>query len=119
MTTPIIIKFSLDIKGLKISYFLNQQVYCLAYDPSSTCDLLESLEMIEGFETDSNGEPVILYTDKNEREGYGYEFWYQFIKSMPLSKRVAEIIIEASQDLIMFKKISKTIDWLLQPRKAA
>jgi hypothetical protein len=112
-------RFNFNCTGLHFSYFANGVRNIVKLDPCATCDLLKSAGLIEDFTTDRNGEPVILFSDNNEPQGYGYELWFQFVESFPLSNRVIEILAEYREQSRRTKKQLATIIYLLSPLKAA
>src|SRR5437868_4699734 len=103
MTTssnPAIISgYAFSLEGLKISFTKDRQRTTLSFDPLSTCDILKATGLIEDFTSDKNAEPVILYTDSQEPQGYGYELWYRFIKSFPVTMDLLQSILERRQEL--------------------
>jgi len=107
----IINSFSFTINGLKISFIEDNEKTILSFDPLATCDLFKNIGFIEDFTTDRNGEPVILFTDKNFPQGYGYELWCDFVKSCPNQKRIAEIIIEHRQEQEYLKELRQFVNY--------
>jgi hypothetical protein len=107
--------FSISIQGLQLSY--SNKV--LKYDACATCELFKKVGFIEDFTQDNNGEPVILFADSNEPQGFGYELWCYFVKSFPSSLRVAEMLIEGLEANDSAVRAISVINKLLQPLKAA
>lgn len=121
MTQVNLKNFNFNVTGLKLNYSINKTNYSLILDPLATCSLLHNAGLIEDFSTDTNGEPVILFTDKNENRGfgYGYELWCYFVKSFLFTNRIAEMLVEYREEKKATNKALGIIKYLLQPLKAA
>jgi hypothetical protein len=112
--------YSLGLHGLLIIYEYKGQKTTLLLDPKATCQTFEDLRIIESFETDSNGEPMILWQDKQfGRPVIEHCLWCEFISSFPCIKRHAEIIIEDRERRKVSRWFHAKIDHLLSPLKAA
>jgi hypothetical protein len=109
---------TLTIDGLTLIYSVNGQKITAKYDAPATCDLLKNAGLIEDFTTDSNGEPVVLFSDNNTPVGYGYELWCDFIKSFPFCDRVAEMLAEYRENYKAFARIIGKCNYLLHPLQA-
>lgn len=84
-----------------------------SFCPKATCDLLQQMGLIEDFTTDRNGEPVILYADSKENQGFGYCLWHDFIKSFFINERVAEMVLEYKTSTELLAETVNTINYLL------
>jgi len=109
MQTITILSASLTLSGLSITHTNGSLTLC----PWNTCQALQDAGMIEGFELDSNGEPVILYTTKDTAAGYDGQRWCEFVKSFRLTNRYAEMIIEARDEREGFQEWYDRIDSLM------
>ena len=118
MSTISINSFSLTIAGLQISYAKSGANFITNYDPLATCNLLKDAGLIEDYTGDKNGEPVILYTDNNEPQGYGFELWCYFVKSFPMGSEVAQMLIEYKEGRKVYNTVMAKINYLLHPLKA-
>lgn len=110
--------FSLTITGLQIHYTKDGVNFHNSYDPLATCNVLKDAGLIEDFTMDKNGEPVFLYSDSNEPQGYGYELWCYFIKSFPMGSEVAQMLIEFKEGREVYNTVMTQINYLLYPLKA-
>lgn len=99
MTTILINSFSFTTEGLKINYTTEGQTTKLSFDAKASADLFQQFGVIEGWDIDRNGEPVILYTDNQEGIGYGFEMWCQFVSSFGFNEKYALLIVEMREDL--------------------
>jgi hypothetical protein len=114
----IVEKFGLSIDGLTLAYSANNVKNIFQFDALSTCNLFQDLNIIEGFDTDKNGEPVILFTQSFGRTPTtGFCFWCDFIRSHPFCKRQAEIIGEQIESAKAKRKLIKRINSLLKPKE--
>jgi hypothetical protein len=115
-----IISFCFAIDGFSITYSdSNREINSLSFDPLSTCNLFQHFSIIEGFDIDRNGEPVILYTDSYFHQPVtGWSFWCDFVKSYPFTGRHAELIAEAIEDHNYFRNFESIINTLLEPLEA-
>lgn len=93
--------FSLSVVGLTINN--------LSFCPRATCELLKEAGFIEDWTTDNNGEPVILYADHHEPNGFGFEKWYRFQQRFFINERVAQMLLEH----IGYTQTANRIDSLL------
>ena len=110
--------YSLSIDGLTIAYTSGSAKTYLFFDPKATCELFESRSMIEGFDIDKNGEPVIYYTETiYGRSATAFCFWCDFVRTFPFILRHAEILVEHLIDTSEFKKTYAKINHLLSPLK--
>ena len=113
-------RFGLTIDGLSISYTKNNRTVNLSFDAFATCDLLLSLNVIEGVDKDANNEPVVLFVSSTcGVPRTGFALWYLFTKHFNLNKRQAEIILEYIEDQKRLKVANAIINNLLHPLKAA
>jgi hypothetical protein len=119
MQTVSLNSFSFTLAGLQFNYLVNGKNTILSLDPKATCSLLQVAGMIEGFDTDSNGEPVILFTDHSYPEGYGFDQWCYFVKFFPISYRIAQTLVEYREENKAFRKAEAKIIYMLQPLQAA
>ena len=86
--------FSLSLSGLTINYSTENSTNNLSLDPSATCDLLNQVGAIEGFDLDRNGEPIILYTAiQGRRITTGYSFWVNFCITYPMTDALAQRLV--------------------------
>jgi hypothetical protein len=106
--------YKLSIDGLTITYTYKQESATLFFDPKATCELFEHVGMIEGFDIDKNGEPIIYYTERIWcRPATAFCLWFEFVKTFPFIQRHAEILVEHLADAREFKKTYDKIDNLL------
>lgn len=114
-----ILNFAFTLGGLSITYTNGTEKTTLKLDAKATCNLFEGAGIIEGFDIDANGEPVIYYTERIwNRPAPAYCMWFEYVKTFPFIQRHAEILIEY---LIVTKQIRQSIakiDYLLRPLKA-
>lgn len=111
--------YSLTIEGMQLGLTAAGEKYQFTNCPKESCQVLKEAGLIEDFTIDKNGEPVILYADKNKPQGYGYELWCHFVKSFPNVLRVGQMIIEALQDSAVTKRNTMIINRMLSPLKHA
>jgi hypothetical protein len=108
--------FSLSIEGLKLAYAVSNQKTIIKLDARATCNLLQDLNVIEGFDFDKNNEPVIFFTVNTQGiNSTGFCFWCDFVKSYPFGQRHAEIIADHLESAKAYRKIINKINTLLQP----
>lgn len=107
--------YSLTVDGLTITYTFQGQTTTAKYDPMAACDLMKGAGFIEDFTADSNGEPVILFSDNREPIGYGYELWCHFVKSFFLTDRVAEMLAEWRERLKNITRFYGKVNYMLYP----
>lgn len=107
--------YSFLIEGLTINYRFNGVSNLLKLDPCATCNLFEDMHIIEGFDLDNNGEPVILFTNQNAT---GFCFWAEFVKSYPFTQRHAEILAANNASTYEANSIIARIDRLLKNKAA-
>lgn len=121
--TLALIGYSLNYGGLQLSWTSHGQKFFLIYDPCATCEFLKGLRIIEDFTLDKNGEPVIMFTDSNKPEGYGFALWCSFIKSYPFQRRHFEIFAEDRTTTWNFKNLQRQINYtrylMYHPKKTA
>lgn len=111
--------FSLTVEGFSFTYTLNGVQKSFSYDPLATCDLFQKVGLIECFDRDYNGEPVILYTDDQYgRPATGHCLWCDYVRTFGFIQRHAEIIAEYREDERRARKIEAQINYLLHPLKA-
>lgn len=111
--------FRFDLHGLQLDYDVDGEKSILIFDPCATCDLLKYNKLIEDFDIDKNGEPVILFTDRTYPEGYGFDQWISFVVFFPIKFRTAQLLLESWKDKQQFEKDEATIGELLSPLEAA
>ena len=110
--------FRFSVDGLRIQSTNGLTTSTLTLAPCATCDLLKDAGAIEDFTTDGNGEPVILYSDSSEPQGYGYEPWYRFVTTFAFTHRHAEILLEHKEQRKAFRRTQAIIVQLLSPLAA-
>jgi hypothetical protein len=110
--------YRLSLDGLTLSYTKNSIYYCASFDPCATCAFLQQASAIEDFTLDKNSEPVILYSDNNEPQGYGFELWHQFVKSFPLCEKLAFLLLEYKIQREEHAQFQATVNHLLSPLAA-
>lgn len=116
MSSAITLKgYALSIDGLQVSYQSCLDRYTLSFDPLATCELFKSVSLIEDFDRDSNGEPVILFTDTNESQGYGFELWHRFVQSFPFTEQMAALIADGHYQESSHRKLIDKVNALLTP----
>ena len=114
--SPTVNSYSLSIDGLSIAYTSGTEKTILNFDAKAACNLFEDAGMIEGFDIDKNGEPVIYYTESiYGRKAACYCLWFEFVKTFPFIQRHAEILVEHQTDPREFKKTYAKINYLLSP----
>lgn len=112
-------RYTFNIKGLDITYTCKGETTHLQLCPKATCQLLEDAGLIEGFNIDQNGEPVILFTGDNVRAEYGFDSWSSFVCTFPLSYRMAVKLMEYRESRKAHLSFQATVNHLLSPLKAA
>jgi hypothetical protein len=112
-------RFTFNIAGLDITYSYKGQTTHLTLCPKATCDLLKETKLIEDFDIDSNGEPVILFSDNTYPPGYGFDRWNAFVCSFPISYRMAVKLMTFREDRMASRQFQATVINLLQPLQAA
>jgi hypothetical protein len=115
----IIGRFTFNLHGLNITYKHKGETTHLSLCPGAICDLLTEAGLIEGFDLDQNGEPVILFTSDPVRSQYGFDRWNSFVCTFPISYRMAVKLLEYRESRKASRSFHSTIDYLLQPLKAA
>ncbi|HEV7333247.1 MAG TPA: hypothetical protein VGN63_19585 [Flavisolibacter sp.] len=120
-TSPLEIKgrFMFNIEGLNITYVYRRQTTHLQLCPKATCQLLKEAGLIEDFDIDSNGEPVILFSDYTMPPGYGFDRWNLFVCTFRLSHRMATKLMEYREDRLSSQDFQDQISHLLSPLQAA
>ena len=111
--------YTFNIHGLQIFYTYKGEDTELSLCPGAVCDLLKDTKLIEDFTMDSNGEPVILYTDNKFPPGYGFEYWSAFVVFFPIPYRMALKLMEYREDRLASEQVQATIIRLLEPLQAA
>lgn len=120
MATITLTSFALTISGLKLTYTVDGQKTVRTFDPHATCDFLQGFDLIEGFDQDRNGEPVILFTDNVcGVPQTGYALWFRFVEGYEVSRRMAEIFVDRIEMTRAFAKTQATITRLMKPLQAA
>lgn len=108
----------LSVDGFSLSYTQDGVSHSTSFDPCATCAFFKDCTLIEDFTQDSNGEPVILYTDGNEPQGYGYELWHRFAKSFPLCDELAFALLEYKISREESEAFQTRVESLLAPLAA-
>ena len=111
--------FTFNLKGFEATYSVNNVRTRLQLCPKATCQLLQEAGLIEGFDIDENGEPVILFTDNTYPEGYGFGRWASFVCFFKISYQMAIKLIEFKEDRRLHHLIQAKVISLLQPLHAA
>ena len=107
--------FSFSVLGLKV-VTSNKTV---TLDPRATCELLQSLNQIDDFTSDRNGEPVILFVDHQEPTGYGYQMWCDFVKTFRMMKSEVRVLVQHLDDQACFARSRAIIANLLPTTQRA
>ncbi len=107
---------SFGLEGLKISFIKDSKKFTLTLDAKATAEAFKQTGFIEDWTPELvTGEPVILYVDNASPLGYGYELWYQFVKSFPLNESLLHSLLEARQESIENAIFYSRINSLLFP----
>ena len=112
-------RFTFDVNGFSAKYTYNGQTTTLTLCPAAFCQLLQDAAQIEDFTLDQNGEPVILYTDNQFPEGYGFEHWCAFVRFFPVSYRMAVKLLQYREERKAHRSFQAKIVHLLSPLQAA
>jgi hypothetical protein len=123
MSTIQLTSYALIAEGLSITYFYKGDSFTLSYDAKATANLFKELRIIDDFDLDTNGEPVILGEREHdyEEEATGqivwttrpvFIFWGDYVKTQPLFKRHFEIIAEAKEEAKASKKLQAQFDFI-------
>lgn len=119
MTTQLI-SFALTIAGLQLIYSVDGKTTNRRFCPHSTCELLQDFNLIEGFDKDRNGEPVILFTDNVCGVcKTGYALWFRFVEGFQVSQRMAEIFVDRIEMTKQSGRTQANIIRLMKPLQAA
>jgi hypothetical protein len=120
MKQVIINNYAFSVNGFHLNYSTQQQSFDLTFDAKATANLLKQAGIIEDFDLDKNGEPVILYTDSMYgRPVSGFCLWCDYVKTFRFIGRHAEILAEHIEGRKSFMKTKAVISNLLQPLTAA
>jgi hypothetical protein len=114
-----IIHYNFSTDGTQITFSAGRTQTTLSFDAPATCQLLQDIGAIEDFTLDANGEPVVLYTAPAHPLGYGYAHWCDFVKTFPLSRRTAEIILEDRYRTATHHLFQAKVIQMLSPLQAA
>lgn len=96
MQTVYLKKYRFSLSGLQLIYTYKGENFNVSLDPLATCQLLQDMKQIEGFDIDRNGEPVILYSES--ATSYGYCFWFEFVKTYPLNFLMCRVMADHLED---------------------
>ena len=118
-TIEILNRFYFNLEGFNIVYRYKGQTTHLQLCPKATCQLLQDAGLIEGFDIDENGEPVVLFTSNEYPQGYGFDRWNSFVCFFPISYRMAARLMEYREDRKASQQVQTTKANLLSPLQAA
>jgi hypothetical protein len=107
--------FRFDVNGLQLDYTLDGENGSLSFDPRATCQLFKENSLIEDFDSDRNGDPVILFCDGTYPEGYGFDRWNSFVCFFPVNFRTAQLLIEAKFQGQQTRRDLARVSYLLSP----
>lgn len=111
--------FHLSTDGLTASYRYVEELNTFFFSPFQTCTLFKEAGLIEGFEEDEQtGDPVILYSDSSNSQGYNGCFWSDFVRSFPLTEQICFALIQYKVDRGESKAVQNLINSLLSPLAA-
>jgi len=114
MNTVMINRFSLSVEGLILNYTYERVTTNLILDACATTDLFQNMGFIEDFVV--SNEPVVLFTDLKEGQPItGYSTWCDFVKTFPMTRRMAEMIAEYREGKKLNNKMVDQINALLSP----
>jgi hypothetical protein len=111
--------FAFNLKGFDVIYSVKGVRTHLRLCPKATCELLQEAGLIEGFEIDKNGEPVILFTDNTLPAGYGFDQWASFVCFFKISRQMAVKLMEYREDRKKSRSFQTKVNYLLKPAQAA
>lgn len=112
--------YSFSVNGLSITYTFKGQTTTWTLDPKAACDVFQTVGIVEGWDTDKNSEPVILWQDRMYgRPVVEHCLWVDFVKTFPFIQRHAEIIIEDRERRKASRQFHVTMNRLLLPLQAA
>lgn len=111
--------FTFNINGLDVTYRYESQTTHLQLCPRATCQLLEDAGLIEGFDLDENGEPVILFTSDSVRSQYGFDRWNSFVCTFKLSWLMVLRLMNFREDRKASRIFQATVKNLLSPLQTA
>lgn len=112
-------RFTFDLQGFNATYTYKGETTTLSLCPGALCQLLEDTKLIEGFDLDANGDPVILFTDDHVMTTYGFDRWNSFVCTFPISYVMAVKLLEYREDCKASQRFQATIANLLSPLQAA
>lgn len=113
-------RFTFNLDGFNATYRYNGRTTTLTLCPGALCQLLEDTKLIEGFDLDANGEPVILFSETDPvRAAYGFDRWASFVKTFPISYRMAVKLLEWREERREHREFQARIVTLLSPLQAA
>lgn len=113
-----VLNYSFSLYGLSINYQYKGASNTIFFDPCAACEVFSKLRIIDDFQLDSNGEPVIIWEDRQYGcPAMGWCQWYQFAATFKVIQRHAEIIAEARENEKSFRKSEAIINRLLSPLK--
>jgi hypothetical protein len=120
MTNNIFIigSYKFNLEGLEITYSNHGHTTHLTLCPKATCQLFQDAGLIEGFDIDQNGEPVILFTDSSFPAGYGFDYWNSFVCFFRLTYKMAVKLMEYWEDRKGSKTFQAAVSNLLRPLAA-
>lgn len=110
--------YTFNLQGLNITYKVGAKTTQIVLCPKATCQLFQDAGLIEGFDIDQNGEPVILFTDNQFPAGYGFEYWSGFVVFFKLSRKMAAKLMEYREDRKASQTFQAIVNRLLQPLAA-
>lgn len=120
MKKVIINNYAFSVNGFHLNYSASRKTFDLTFDAKATADLFKKAGIIEDFDFDKNGEPVILYTEVlYGRPATGFCFWCDYVRTFGFINRHAEIIAEYIESNKSFRKTEAVISQLMQPLTAA
>ena len=112
-------RFTFNLDGFSADYTYGFERKSLNLCPTSLCRLLTDAGLIEGFDMDANNEPVILFTHDQVRTDYGFDLWSSFVKTFPISYKMAVKLLEYWESRQEHQDYQAKIVSLLSPLQAA
>ncbi|RYE53369.1 MAG: hypothetical protein EOP48_14555 [Sphingobacteriales bacterium] len=108
--------FHLLYDGLTASYQIGEDYDTLNLCPFETCQLLQDAGLIEGFTQDEKTcEPIILFTDITNPQGFNGDYWGSFLRSFPFDEQICSSLIQYQLDRKQSQSVQTLINALLSP----
>ncbi len=100
--------FTFGLSGLSIAYTTNGDSKTINFDALATCDLLEQIGVIKGFnQEEKTNEPLVQSTKDLDPV-----VWCDFVRTFEFYKSYAESIARLTDDQSEFERASLFVEFL-------